>query len=44
MVKAGAPVDAVIEQLTPMLDEGDIIIDGGNSHFPGHHPSRARPG
>ena len=34
MVKAGAPVDAVIEQLTPMLDEGDIIIDGGNSHFP----------
>lgn len=34
MVKAGAPVDSVIEQLTPMLDEGDIIIDGGNSHFP----------
>ena len=34
MVKAGAPVDAVIEQLIPMLDEGDIIIDGGNSHFP----------
>ena len=34
MVKAGAPVDSVIEQLTPLLDEGDIIIDGGNSHFP----------
>ena len=34
MVKAGAPVDAVIEQLEPLLDEGDIIIDGGNSHFP----------
>lgn len=34
MVKAGAPVDAVIEQLTPLLDEDDIIIDGGNSHFP----------
>ena len=34
MVKAGAPVDAVIEQLTPLLDEGDIVIDGGNSHFP----------
>ncbi|GAA2505933.1 NADP-dependent phosphogluconate dehydrogenase [Streptomyces xinghaiensis] len=33
MVKAGAPVDAVIEQLTPLLDEGDIIIDGGNSYF-----------
>ena len=32
MVKAGAPVDAVIEQLTPLLDEGDIIIDGGNSY------------
>lgn len=31
MVKAGAPVDAVINQLKPLLDEGDIIIDGGNS-------------
>lgn len=34
MVKAGAPVDALIDQLIPHLDEGDIIIDGGNSHFP----------
>jgi 6-phosphogluconate dehydrogenase len=34
MVKAGAPVDAFIEQLLPHLQEGDIIIDGGNSHFP----------
>ena len=34
MVQAGGPVDAVIEQLTPLLDEGDIIIDGGNSFFP----------
>src|ERR1700754_3189356 len=34
MVKAGAPVDGVIEELTPLLDEGDIIIDAGNSHFP----------
>src|SRR6476620_6736545 len=34
MVKAGKPVDAVIEELTPLLDEGDIIIDAGNSHFP----------
>ncbi len=33
MVKAGAPVDAVIEQLKPLLDEGDIIIDGGNSLY-----------
>ena len=31
MVKAGAPVDAVIEQLIPLLEPGDIIIDGGNS-------------
>jgi 6-phosphogluconate dehydrogenase len=31
MVKAGAPVDAVIDQLVPLLEEGDIIIDGGNS-------------
>lgn len=33
MVKAGAPVDAMIEQLKPLLDEGDILIDGGNSLF-----------
>lgn len=33
MVKAGAPVDGVIEQLKPLLDEGDVIIDGGNSLF-----------
>ncbi len=31
MVKAGAPVDAVIAQLVPLLEAGDIIIDGGNS-------------
>jgi 6-phosphogluconate dehydrogenase len=34
MVKAGKPVDAFIEQVLPHLDDGDIIIDGGNSHFP----------
>lgn len=34
MVKAGAPVDAFIEQLMPHLEPGDIIIDGGNTHFP----------
>ena len=33
MVKAGAPVDAVIEQLIPLLEEGDLIIDGGNSLY-----------
>jgi 6-phosphogluconate dehydrogenase len=33
MVKAGAPVDAVINQLAPLLDKGDVIIDGGNSLF-----------
>lgn len=33
MVKAGDPVDVVIQQLIPQLDQGDIIIDGGNSHF-----------
>jgi 6-phosphogluconate dehydrogenase len=31
MVKAGAPVDAVIDQLAPLMEPGDIIIDGGNS-------------
>jgi len=34
MVKAGAAVDAFIEKILPHLDDGDIIIDGGNSHFP----------
>ncbi len=34
MIKAGKPVDDMIEQLLPILDDGDIIIDGGNSHFP----------
>src|ERR671936_1305714 len=33
MVKAGPPVDAVIAELTPHLDPGDILIDGGNSFF-----------
>ncbi len=33
MVKAGGPTDAVIEELIPHLDEGDIVIDCGNAHF-----------
>jgi 6-phosphogluconate dehydrogenase len=33
MVKAGGPVDAVIDQLKPLLEKGDIIIDGGNADF-----------
>lgn len=33
MVKAGKPVDMVIDQLVPLLDEGDMILDGGNSFF-----------
>ena len=34
LVKAGKAVDDFIEMLLPHLEEGDIIIDGGNSHFP----------
>lgn len=34
MIKAGKALDNVIEMLIPLLEEGDIIIDGGNSHFP----------
>lgn len=33
MIKAGVVVDTVIDQLIPLLEDGDIIIDGGNSHF-----------
>jgi 6-phosphogluconate dehydrogenase len=34
MVKAGAAVDAFIDKVLPHLEDGDVIIDGGNSHFP----------
>ena len=34
MVKAGKPVDDFIDEVLPFLEDGDIIIDGGNSHFP----------
>lgn len=34
MVKAGKPVDSFIDMLIPHMEEGDIIIDGGNSHYP----------
>ena len=33
MIKAGRPVDLVIDQLLPLMEEGDIIIDGGNSNY-----------
>ncbi|WP_432505292.1 NADP-dependent phosphogluconate dehydrogenase [Kineococcus arenarius] len=33
MVKAGGPTDAVIDELAPLLSEGDIIVDAGNAHF-----------
>lgn len=39
MVKAGKPTDAVISQLLPLLDKGDILIDGGNTNF---HDTMAR--
>jgi len=34
MVPAGDPVDAVIHDLKPFLNEGDVLVDGGNSYFP----------
>jgi 6-phosphogluconate dehydrogenase len=34
MVMAGNPVDQLIHQLLPLIEKGDILIDGGNSHFP----------
>lgn len=33
LIMAGEPVDSMIEQLTPLLEPGDIILDGGNSYF-----------
>jgi 6-phosphogluconate dehydrogenase len=34
MVKAGSAVDSFIDQIIPHLEKGDIVIDGGNTHFP----------
>jgi 6-phosphogluconate dehydrogenase len=34
MVKAGPPVDQVIDEVAPLLEPGDILIDGGNTHYP----------
>ena len=34
MVQAGAGTDATIDALVPLLDKGDIMIDGGNAYFP----------
>ena len=39
MVKAGKPTDSVIDQLLPLLDKGDVLIDGGNTNF---HDTMAR--
>ncbi len=33
MVQAGGPTDAVLDALVPLLEEGDIVVDGGNAHF-----------
>src|ERR1043165_2806186 len=33
MIKAGSPVDQTIDKLAPFLEEGDVVIDGGNSWF-----------
>jgi 6-phosphogluconate dehydrogenase len=33
LVQAGKPVDAVLDELIPLLDKGDVVIDGGNSHY-----------
>ncbi|NDG74266.1 MAG: NADP-dependent phosphogluconate dehydrogenase [Synechococcaceae bacterium WB8_1B_136] len=33
MIKAGAPIDAMIQQISPLLEEGDLLIDGGNSLY-----------
>ena len=38
LVKAGKAVDEFIDQLIPVCEQGDILIDGGNSHLPRHHP------
>ncbi len=41
MVQAGPATDAVIDDIAPHLDKGDVLIDGGNAHVP-RHPAAAR--
>ena len=33
MIKAGSPVDEMLDKLMPLLEDGDVVIDGGNSWF-----------
>ena len=42
MVKAGKGTDAAIETLLPNLEEGDIVVDGGNAYFEDTHRREAR--
>lgn len=42
MVKAGKPIDLVLNELLPHLDAGDVVIDGGNSHYPDTHQRQER--
>jgi 6-phosphogluconate dehydrogenase len=42
MVNARTPVDDVIQEVSPLLDEGDIIVDGGNSFFRTPNDGRKR--
>lgn len=44
MVKAGAPVDSVLDSLLPWLEPGDVVIDGGNTHYPHTHARQDRCG
>ena len=34
MIKSGSAIDALLKELTPLLSAGDIVVDGGNSHYP----------
>ena len=42
MVKAGRPIDLVLDGLLPHLEAGDVVIDGGNSHYPDTHRRQTR--
>ena len=44
LVKAGAAVDSFIDKLVPLLEKGDIIIDGGNSEYTDTQVSEGRGG
>ena len=42
MLPAGTATNSILKHLTPLLTKGDVVIEGGNSHFEGHRKKSQR--